>query len=718
MNFNQPSLVILLSAAISIYIAVAAWKRRKDKAIYTLAILLIFSALWSIGYALELMGTTAQQLKVFGWIAYVGITTTPILFLIFALRYTQNDWFINDRRMTFLFSVPVFSLLMLATNDLHHLFYTSVELQKNAGYYFFTFVYGPIWYFHAAWAYLAGLLGVLLFLRMLVKAEKENRIKISFFIVGSLAPYFANTLYLAGIRPFGFLDLSPVGFIAMGALLMLGVVRMKLFEIKPFALDLLFVNIPDPIFVVDGNRQIANKNPAAKTLVELICKEKPRLCDKKLSENEDVVHFLLSDDMMLDFEIDDKIYQRDQSDIKLPDGKIVGTLIIFRDVTAAKMAAKTIEENEARFRSILENMPILLDAFDEHGNIIVWNKACEEATGYTADEIIGNPKAMELLYPNPEYREAVMQASYNENLTSKSFHLVAKNGQLRTIEWFDVFLTLQVSGWSSWGLGLDVTEQTQMQKTLVENEQKLRELNLSKDKFFSIMAHDLRSPFNSIIGLSELLLEFAQQNDYESVKKYAPMVLKTAKNTHDLLENLLEWSRTQIGQIEFKPVIFEMLPFVIEEVKLLQGEADNKSIHINVMVKSPFTVFADKQMLGSIFRNLLSNAIKFSLIGGRIEIDMVQENAQMIVSIQDEGVGMDADQLEKLFKLEESFTTRGTGGEKGSGLGLLICKEFTEKHQGNLWVKSQINHGSTFYFSLPMHTSDALLVNEHHVLKP
>lgn len=718
MNFNQPSLVILLSAAISFYLAGQAWKRKNDEAIYTLALLLVSSAFWATGYFLELISTTMLQLRLFGWFAYVGITTTPILFLIFALRYTQNDWVINEKRVALLFSVPVFSLIMLATNDLHHLFYTSVELNFEGGIYYLNFEYGPIWYFHAAWSYLSGFFGVVIFLRMLVKSEKENRLKISFFIVGSLAPYIANMLYLLGVRPFGFLDLSPVGFIVLGVLLLLGVHKIELFTIKPFALDLLFVNIPDPIFVVDKNRKIANRNPAAKALTERICREKPALCNKKLSEKEDGLFHILTDDSTLDFEIGEKIYHRDQSDIKLPDGKVVGTLITFTDVTEAKAASKTIEENEARFRSILENMPILLDAFDAEGNIIVWNKACEEATGYSAAEIIGNPKAMELLYPDHAYREIVIRASSNENMTQKSFRLVAKNGQVRTIEWFDIYLKLQIPGWSSWGLGLDVTEQRQMQEALIENERKLQELNASKDKFFSIIAHDLRSPFNSIIGLSELLVEFAQEKDFDSIEKYAPMVFKTAKNTHVLLENLLEWSRTQIGQIEFKPEAIEMFPFVQEEVKILLEQANNKSTRIYLKGSGSFVVCADKRMLGSVLRNLLSNAIKFSFFGGQITIDIVQDNEQLIVSVRDEGVGMDADHLEKLFKLEESFTSPGTGGEKGSGLGLLICKEFIEKHHGKLWVISQLNQGSTFFFSLPLHSIGQHVVLNHQVKSP
>jgi hypothetical protein len=123
-------------------------------------------------------------------------------------------------------------------------------------------------------------------------------------------------------------------------------------------------------------------------------------------------------------------------------------------------------------------------------------------------------------------------------------------------------------------------------------------------------------------------------------------------------------------------------------------------------------------MLGSVLRNLLSNAIKFSFFGGQITIDIVQDNEQLIVSVRDEGVGMDADHLEKLFKLEESFTSPGTGGEKGSGLGLLICKEFIEKHHGKLWVISQLNQGSTFFFSLPLHSIGQHVVLNHQVKSP
>lgn len=244
-----------------------------------------------------------------------------------------------------------------------------------------------------------------------------------------------------------------------------------------------------------------------------------------------------------------------------------------------------------------------------------------------------------------------------------------------------------------------------MQNKLLENEQKLRELNASKDKFFSIIAHDLRSLFNSIIGLSEMMIEFAHERDFDSVEKYAPIVYNTSKHAFNLLENLLEWSRSQIGKMDFKPENLDIVSFLEEEIQGMQSVADNKSIRVELMYKKRFNILSDKRMLGSVVRNLLSNAIKFSYANSVVSVELIQDGERLIVSVCDHGVGIEEANLQKLFKLEESYTTVGTQNERGTGIGLLICKDFIEKHDGKLWVESQINQGSTFYFDLPITTA-------------
>ena len=247
----------------------------------------------------------------------------------------------------------------------------------------------------------------------------------------------------------------------------------------------------------------------------------------------------------------------------------------------------------------------------------------------------------------------------------------------------------------------DITDRKQAEKTLRESEAKLRELNITKDKFFNIIAHDLRSPFNSIIGLSELLVEQVNAKDYEGIDKYASIIKQSAHRATDLLMNLLEWSLTQTGRIEYNPEHFELVDIIKGNLMLFDDIARQKSISIKKVLPSTLILIADKAMIKTVIRNLLSNAIKFTGQGGEVVISARSSPTEILVSVKDSGTGIASDRIEKLFRIDTSESTPGTNKEGGTGLGLILCKEFVEKHGGKIWVESIENKGTVFTFTLP-----------------
>lgn len=228
----------------------------------------------------------------------------------------------------------------------------------------------------------------------------------------------------------------------------------------------------------------------------------------------------------------------------------------------------------------------------------------------------------------------------------------------------------------------------------------LRELNATKDKFFSIIAHDLRNPFNSLLGLSELLHDEAKSANDTSIMQYAEMIHQTSKNGYVLLENLLQWSRTQWGMIRYKPMEIDLGDFMNDLLPILNEPAKKKKITINHDIPDQFQVYADTDMLAGIFRNLLSNAIKFTPSGGKIFIKAYTKNGKPEICVADTGIGMTPEETARLFNIENSFSNHGTENETGSGIGLILCKEFIEKHGGDIWVESQKGQGSKFCFHL------------------
>ncbi|HKO76724.1 MAG TPA: tetratricopeptide repeat-containing sensor histidine kinase [Flavobacterium sp.] len=226
-------------------------------------------------------------------------------------------------------------------------------------------------------------------------------------------------------------------------------------------------------------------------------------------------------------------------------------------------------------------------------------------------------------------------------------------------------------------------------------------INKQKDKFFSIIAHDLRGPFNGFLGLTELLAQDIDNMDKEEIQFAAINMRSSAINLNRLLENLLEWSRMEQGLIPFSPQKSKFLPLVNESICTLQDEANKKRIKIQTTISEDITVYADYHILQSVIRNLLSNAVKFTPRDGTIKIEAQEDSKNTVVSITDTGIGMDSKILNNLFKLDVRTNRNGTENEPSTGLGLILCKEFVEKHNGEIWVESEVNKGTTFYFSFP-----------------
>lgn len=234
-----------------------------------------------------------------------------------------------------------------------------------------------------------------------------------------------------------------------------------------------------------------------------------------------------------------------------------------------------------------------------------------------------------------------------------------------------------------------------------EKEMQIKKLLDDKDKFFSIIAHDLRGPINGIIGLTELLLEKDNQLKPKETNEFIQLIHQSSKNAFSLLDNLLTWAKSQTGSLIFNPKKTTINSITDKTIHLLENIAQNKNITIRSEIDSNEHVVADKDMLETIFRNLISNAIKFTKNDGEVILSMKKENNQIVFSVRDNGIGIAPDKIDDLFAIDQKNTTTGTNNETGTGLGLMLCKEFVEKHGGKIWVSSELGKGSTFMFSIP-----------------
>lgn len=248
----------------------------------------------------------------------------------------------------------------------------------------------------------------------------------------------------------------------------------------------------------------------------------------------------------------------------------------------------------------------------------------------------------------------------------------------------------------------DITERKRAEEEIQLKNVELQKINAEKDKFFSIIAHDLRSPFNGFLGLTEIMAEGLPCMTLEEMQSLAIAMRNSAANLFRLLGNLLEWSRMQRGLTIFNPVLFLLMSKIAESTALVVGEADKKEIAIDFDFPEDLQVFADIEMFGAIMRNLMTNAVKFTPRGGNINVSAKTITGNRIgISISDTGIGMSRYMIDNLFHLDINTNRKGAEGEASTGLGLMICKDFIEKNGGELWVESEEGKGSTFRFLLP-----------------
>lgn len=519
-------------------------------------------------------------------------------------------------------------------------------------------------------------------------------------------------------------------------------------ELKKFPYDEIFERIPLPIFALDKNLSFTYCNNKIFDISGFLPAE---LIDKPFSRFFDNQEFLVIENDLYNMmrksypksNINSKITRRDGITIPvliyvntvIIDKKIreiVGTIVDISEFsslsgkqtfeeTIYKESCLKLHENasDSYYFSIDLNFVVRYSG-DDFQNVFEKLFGYKIEQGKVFTEVIQNEKQKEdwikLIHRafrgeevlekfqfefeglNQEYEIRIIPVKKDEEFTGASIALRNLTEKLDTQNKALNYMEELES--SKFLLEQKANELAKLNVKLLESESALKQSNQNKDKFFSIISHDLRNPLHALLSATELLADEVESLEQDEIVLFATSINKSAKNMFSLIENLLQWSRIQLGKL--KPVFSKVNLYetASQNINYLSGAAQAKNITLKNELERKFYVLADPNMLNSIIQNLISNSIKFTNSGGEVKIGARVSSNDVTIIVADTGIGMDREDLENLFKLQNLTSRQGTANEKGTGLGLIICKELIDINKGEIWAESEPGKGSTFYIKL------------------
>ncbi|MHA0856920.1 sensor histidine kinase [Paenibacillus sp. CMAA1364] len=584
MNLGEYLFVLLLVATcLMLFIAYLSFRKRKLAVAQYSALMMLAASFYSFGYAFEIISEDMEDIRFWLNIEYIGIPFITTFWLIFIIHFTGYQTLMKRWVWMLLFVIPILTFVLQLTNDIHDLFYENIRMDYSSSIPTVKTLKGPWYWVHIVYIYIQIIVGMSLFVLMYLKAVPHARKQIMIMILGAIAPWISNVVYLFGT--FGLhVDFTPLGFTLSGVLYVWGIYQFNLLRLAPIALQKVYETMQDGVVFLDYDNNIINYNQAAKEVFEEL-----------------------------------------------------------HHIKGNKNSASIVFSNHPELLSKI----IILENSDSQ--ITIRNK------GKTS------------------YYHLKVSVIYDKGRMALGIMLLFS----------------------------DITQTIDYQERLLFNINQLAELNAFKDKLFTVVAHDIRDPLAVLINLTEILEEEMETVGSGNIEIFQE-VSGQVRYTYTLVENLLDWFRSTSGEVMSNPLTWNLAPIVQQFILSMRIRSEIKEIRISFNIDDEIQVFADKEILHLILRNLLSNAIKFTNIGGTIHIGATRDGDQVVISVRDTGVGITPDITKTLFSRANESPTSGTQGEKGTGLGLFLCKEFVHLNGGAIWVESVLGEGSTFFFSLPV----------------
>ena len=701
-------LITIHLLSVVLLIALMLYVRLKGKSIEAPSLfwLLLSVAIWCLATAVGMFLISAVDKKVVDVFRYLGIVSIPVCFFYFVLEFTHRTKYLKIKTIWPFLVVPVLSIVMLVTNDYHHLFYEQNQFEP-----IYKHSYGLWWKVHFIYSYALIVISLVVLIRMLFSSTGRRRSVAWIILLSSILPFLSNIVYVSHSSLVDEGNITPILFAFSGTLIFLGLYSKKLLVVKPIALNVLFNNMPDGILMINSDLIVVDLNPSAIKQLGISGYENNKW---KISEvlpykfdfaNQDAlgkVHFVNFNDRYLEIVHTEILGDNNQG---------IGYLVVIKDVSSRQFSQAKLRLATERLDLALQ--AVQLDSWENNlitGTTIGGNQIYK-GLGYDEDEIPNKVQDIySLIHPDDLSYAQQSLKQYLEGETQVydcDFRVCDKNGNYQWLANYARIIERDSQGKPVVIIGItqNINARKQTEETLKKNNDELVQANAEKEKFFSIIAHDLKGPFTGFIGLTELMARSIGDIDEAEMQDIAKSLNSTAKNLYELLENLLNWATIKRGHKSFNPQTFSLNDTILEVEEILQNQLTQKGLTLTKQIELGISLFADQESVKSITRNLISNAIKFTPKGGVIEVKAKNTEHGMIeISVVDNGIGMPDDIKNNLFRISVKVSRLGTNNEPSTGLGLVLCKELVEKHGGEIWVASTEGQGSVFSFTIPAAT--------------